>query len=175
MTGRKSGGRPRVIRSRRRARRVAAGWIGVVVLASLVDPAAVFDVLGTLANTRAGAGPGGPNWAVRIGLPVSLDVFAVSHCVAYGVLAWLVAEGVDPGPELDRDTERGTAAAHLGPATAGGTAVIAVAVAAAAGLGVELLQAPLAARTASAADAGLNAVGAAAGVVARALLHRARR
>ncbi|MFD1597790.1 hypothetical protein [Halobellus rarus] len=182
--------------SRYRARRVAVGWITLVVLASAVDPAAVFDLVDPSPSASAGGGATAP---------FSIGVFALSHLVAYGVLAWLVVDGVALGTESSRDggAEPGrnggaapgrngrdeTAATDSETAVAGfGTAAVraetvairrstlaAVGVAAAVGLGVELLQAPLAARTASGADAALNALGAAAGVGARALWHRARR
>ena len=123
----------------RRARRVAIVWALVVVAVSLVDPAAILELLG--APTTAGTG--GSSGAA---------VFAAAHLVAYGVLAWLLVDGLDPN-------------------TAGvGAVVAAIAVAAAVGVGVELLQGPVPARTASAADVLVNTVGATVG----AGLHAAR-
>lgn len=76
---------------------------------------------------------------------VGIDAFVVSHLIAYGVLGWLLVAVFDS----DTDVRHGVVAA--------------VAVATAAGVGVELLQAPLAARTASTTDALINAVGAVVG------------
>lgn len=76
---------------------------------------------------------------------VGIDAFVVAHLVAYGVLGWLVVRSLDSATAVRRG-------------------VIAAAVAATAvGAGVELLQAPLAARTASTADALVNAIGAVVG------------
>lgn len=61
----------------RRARRVATGWMLLIVIASLVDPGAVFELVGAPA-TAGGGGAGGT------------AAFAVAHLVAYGVLAWLL-------------------------------------------------------------------------------------
>ncbi|QCC48505.1 hypothetical protein [Halobellus limi] len=169
-------GRSREARSRRRARRTAVAWIALVVLASVVDPAAVFGLVDPSPSASAGG--------AATGAPFGVDVFALSHVVGYGVLAWLVADGVGAGIEHDGGdvgTSPGSDGSDVesvaGSETAAGVqiAIAAVAVAAAVGLGVELLQAPLAARTASAADAVLNTVGATAGVGARGLLSRARR
>jgi len=86
---------------------------------------------------------GGASPAAGAGGAGSAGAFAVAHLIAYGVLAWLLAGGIGVcGPRA---------------------VVAAIAVAAAVGVGVELLQAPLAARSASVADALVNAVGAAAG------------
>ena len=76
---------------------------------------------------------------------VGIDLFVVGHLLAYGVLGWLLvgAFGSDIG---------------------GRRAVIAAAViATAVGVGVELLQVAVAARTASTTDALVNAVGAVVG------------
>lgn len=124
---------------RRRSRRAAAGWLLVVVSASVVDPAVVLG-----STTTGSAGP----------LPVGIDAFVAAHLVAYGVLGWLVARGLDRDPGTLR------------------TVVVAVAVATAAGVGVELLQAPLAARTASATDVLVNAAGAVVGAGAGAAVRR---
>jgi len=78
--------------------------------------------------------------------------FVLAHVAAYGVLAWLLVGGM-----------------HRRDARA---VLIAIAVAAAVGVGVELLQAPVAARTASAVDALVNAVGATVGAVLRAAFER---
>jgi len=86
--------------------------------------------------------------------PVGIDAFVAAHLVAYGVLGWLVVGAVDREPGALR------------------AVVVAVAVATAAGVGVELLQAPLAARTASAADALVNAVGALVGAGVGAAVRR---
>ena len=165
MTGRTRGEAPGVRWSGRRARRVAVGWIALVVLASVVDPATVFGSVDAPTTTPTDAGPTGS---------FDVDVFALSHVVAYGVLGWLVAVGIARGPGSDRDGDVETTA-RSGTAAGLRTALAAVAVAAAVGLGVELVQAPLAARTASSADALLNAAGAGAAVGARTLLQRARR
>ncbi|MBB6646468.1 VanZ family protein [Halobellus ruber] len=126
--------------ARRRVRRAAVGWTLAVVAASLVDPAAILELLGA-STTAAGAG--------------GAAAFAVAHLVAYGVLAWLLVDGLGPD---------------------GSNAVlVTVAVATAAGVGVELLQAPVAARTASVNDALVNAVGAALGAGSRAAVGRLRR
>ena len=85
---------------------------------------------------------------------LGIDAFVVAHLVAYGVLAWLTVGGTDP----DAGTAR--------------TALTAVAVAAAVGVGVELLQAPVAARTTSVADALVNVGGAAVGAGLRAAARR---
>lgn len=80
--------------------------------------------------------------------------FAAAHLLAYGVLAWLLVGATDP----ERRSTRGV--------------VVAVAVATTIGVGVELLQAPVVARTASAADAAVNAVGAGVGAGVRAAMRR---
>ena len=95
---------------------------------------------------------GGVSPAVGSSGGVGTAVFTVAHLVAYGVLAWLLVGGFGSGV---RD-----------PRAVGA----AVAVAVAAGVGVELLQVPVAARTGSAADALVNAVGAAVGAGVRAAL-----
>ena len=77
--------------------------------------------------------------------PAGINVFATAHLVAYGILAWLFVGVLAP---KERDPR---------------AVVAAVASAAAVGVGVELLQAPVAARTARADDALVNAVGAAVG------------
>ncbi len=119
-------------RAGRRARRVAAAWLLVIVAASVVDPATILELLG--ASPTAGAdGAGGAS------------AFTAAHLVAYGVLTWLLVDGV--GPNM-----RGLRAV-----------LAAIAIAAAVGVGVELLQAPLAARTASVTDALVNGIGAIAG------------
>ncbi|MFD1684299.1 hypothetical protein [Halobellus litoreus] len=164
MTGRTRGDAPGVRWSGRRARRVAVGWIGLVVLASVVDPS-LFGPVDAPTTTPTDAGPTGS---------FDVDVFALSHVVAYGVLGWLVAVGIARGPGSERNGDVETTA-RSGTAAGLRTALAAVAVAAAVGLGVELVQAPLAARTASSADALLNAAGAGVAVGARTLLQRARR
>jgi hypothetical protein len=124
----------------RRARRVAVAWTLVVVAASLVDPSVILELLG--ASPAVGTGGAG-----------GAAAFAAAHLVAYGVLAWLLVDGLDPN-------------------TGGLRAVLAaIAVASATGVGVELLQAPVAARTASAADALVNGVGATVGAGLRAALN----
>lgn len=87
-------------------------------------------------------GPSGSGGPLAV---AGIDAFVLAHLVAYGVLGWLVvaAFGSDAG------VHRAVIAA----------AVVATAV----GVGVELLQAPLAARTASATDTLVNAVGAVVG------------
>jgi VanZ family protein len=103
----------------------------------VVVGASVVDPAVVLGSTAGGSGS--PLAAVGI------DAFVVAHLVAYGVLGWLLVGVVDPGAGVRR-------------------AVIAAAVVATAvGVGVELLQAPLAARTASTADALVNAIGAVVG------------
>jgi VanZ family protein len=140
MTG-SADGRPRDSQDGhpgRRARGAVIAWTLIVVAASLVDPWALAELIG--ASPTAGSGAGGA------------AAFAAAHLVAYGVLAWLLVDG-------------------LGSDMRGLRAVLAAAVAAAAiGVGVELLQAPVAARTASAADALVNAAGATAGAVLRVVL-----
>jgi hypothetical protein len=129
---------------RRRGRCTVVAWTLVVVAASLADPATVLELLGASSTTGAG-GAGGA------------AAFAVAHLVAYGVLAWLLVDG-------------------LGSALDGSEAVLAaIAVAAAVGVGVELLQAPVAARTASLNDAVVNAVGAVLGAGSRAAVGCLRR
>ncbi len=81
-----------------------------------------------------------------------VGVFTVAHLAAYGVLAWLL---VGVWSSNARDPR---------------AVITAIAVAAAVGAGVELLQVPVAARTASAADALVNAVGATVGAGVRAAL-----
>jgi VanZ family protein len=126
---------------RRRGRRTVVAWTLVVVAASLADPATVLELLGASSTTGAGGAA----------------AFAVAHLVAYGVLAWLLVDG-------------------LGSALDGSEAVLAaIAVAAAVGVGVELLQAPVAARTASLNDAVVNAVGAVLGAGSRAAVGCLRR
>jgi hypothetical protein len=125
-------------------RRVAVAWVLVVVAASLVDPAAVLALVG--ASPTAGTGGAG-----------GAAAFVAAHLVAYGVLAWLLVDGLAPN------------------ADGLGAVVAAVAVAAAVGVGVELLQAPVAARTASAADALVNTVGATVGAGVHAALGGRRR
>ncbi|RLM59738.1 antibiotic resistance protein VanZ [Halobellus sp. Atlit-31R] len=127
----------------RRARRVAVAWTLVVVFASVVDPAVLLDTFGG-GGAVGDAGSSG----------VVVDSYTVAHLVAYGVLAWLLSAGSGPGQMDVR------------------VALVAVGLAAAAGVGVELLQAPLEARTASAADALVNGVGAVVGVLARAVIKR---
>ena len=143
MTGdtdtRAAGGTP-TERAGRRSRRVAVAWTVVVVAASLVDPAAIVELVG--ASPTAGTGGG---------------AFVAAHLVAYGVLAWLLVDGLAPN------------------ADGLGAVVAAIAVAAAVGVGVELLQAPVAARTASAADALVNTVGATVGAGLHAALGGRRR
>lgn len=78
--------------------------------------------------------------------------FAAAHLLAYGVLAGLLVDGLGG---------RGRRAV-----------VGAVALAAAVGVGVEVLQAPVAARSASVADALVNAAGAAGGAGVRAAARR---
>ena len=121
-----------------RTRRLAAAWILFVAAASVVDPAVGLELVG--ASPTAGGGRAG---AVA---------FATAHLLAYGVLAWLLVDGLGG---------RGRRAV-----------VGAVAVAAAVGVGVELLQAPVAARSASAADALVNAAGAAVGAGVRVTARR---
>lgn len=103
----------------------------------IVGAASVVDpavVLGTAAS-----GPTGPLTLLGI------DAFVASHLIAYGVLGWLLV-GVFGS---DTDVRNGV--------------ITAVVVATAVGVGVELLQAPLSARTASTTDALINAVGAVVG------------
>ncbi|GGJ01070.1 hypothetical protein GCM10008995_08680 [Halobellus salinus] len=128
----------------RRARRAAVAWTLVIVAASLVDPAAILKPLG--ASRTAGAGGTG-----------GAAAFATAHLVAYGVLAWLLGDGLDPNTDGFR------------------AVVTAIAVATAVGVGVELLQAPVAARTAGAPDALVNAVGATVGAGLHAALDGRRR
>ena len=136
-------------RSRRRAGGVAAAWTLIVVLASVVDPAAI---LGPAAG-EAAAQSSGATGAVR------MDVYTVAHLVAYGVLAWLVGVWLDFG-SADSNGIR--------------TAFVAVGVAAAVGFGVEILQVPVAARAGSTTDAVVNVVGAVTGVTARAAVRTVR-
>lgn len=142
MTGdtdtRAAGGTP-TERAGRRSRRVAVAWTVVVVAASLVDPAAIVELVG--ASPTAGTGGAG-----------GAAAFVAAHLVAYGVLAWLLVDG------LGGEGRRGV--------------VGAVAVAAAVGVGIELLQAPVAARSASAVDALVNTAGAAVGAGVRAAARR---
>jgi VanZ family protein len=92
--------------------------------------------------------------SVRAAPTPGIDAFAVAHIVAYGVLAWLLV---------------GAVRSQSGPAR---TALVAATLAVTVGVGVELLQAPLAARTASLTDALVNTVGAAVGVGLRAAGRR---
>jgi VanZ family protein len=136
-----------------RDRRVAVAWIAVVLAASVVDPSA------------ADASGGFPDVVYAFSVSVytlSVDIYALSHIIAYGVLAWLVAAGIDGGDSAERTRPVGTV-------------LVAAALASAVGLGVEFIQAPLAARTASAADAVVNGIGAVAGAGARALVRGAWR
>ncbi|RLM90175.1 hypothetical protein D3D02_05225 [Halobellus sp. Atlit-38R] len=146
MTDADDRGREPPTRSRRRAGSVAAAWTLVVVLASVVDPAAIL-------GPAAGEGP-----AQNIGATaaVGMDVYTVAHLVAYGVLAWLVGVWLESG-SADSNAVR--------------TALVAVGVAAAVGVGVELLQIPVAARAGSVTDAVLNVGGAVTGVTARAAVR----
>jgi VanZ family protein len=138
--------------SPRRARRAAATWLVVVVLASIVDPAAVGTALGGVASAAGDA---------RTGVPVGIDGYTLAHVVAYGVLAWLLVDGIDEDrAESGRSTVR--------------TAILVVAVATAAGGAVELLQTGVAARSGSVADAAVNGIGAIVGVVARSVRHADR-
>lgn len=120
-----------------------------MVLASVVDPAVVFEIVPGTATVAPGANAGnsGVVWAIA----AHIDAFALSHFVAYGVLAWLLAAGIS-GIGVDEDGSRRVR-----------WLLFVVALAAAVGLGVELIQAPLAARTASATDAAVNGLGAVAG------------
>ena len=122
-----------------RARRLAVAWILVVAAASAVDPAAGLELVG--ASPSAGGGDG-----------TGAVAFAAAHLLAYGVLAWLLVDG------LGGEGRRGV--------------VGAVAVAAAVGVGIEILQAPVAARSASAVDALVNTAGAAVGAGVRAAARR---
>ncbi|MGQ4554585.1 VanZ family protein [Halobellus sp. GM3] len=132
--------------SPRRARRLAAGWVVVVVVASVVDPAAIAS-LWSPSGPATGVGSIGDSQR-------ALDGFALAHGLAYGVFAWLVAAGID---------DVGRRRLH--------TALVAVVMATAVGLGVELVQAPLAARTASADDAFVNAISAVVGAGLRAIVR----
>lgn len=76
---------------------------------------------------------------------VGIDAFVVSHLIAYGVLGWLLVGVFDSNAGVRHGV------------------IAAVVVATAVGIGVELLQTPLAARTASTTDAIINAVGAVVG------------
>lgn len=125
-------------RAGRRARRLAVAWTLLVAAASVVDPAVGLELVGA-SPTAGGDGAGAA-------------AFAAAHLLAYGVLAWLLVDGL--GGRGRRDV------------------VGAVAVAAAVGVGIELLQAPVAARSASAADAIVNAVGATVGAGVRAAARR---
>ncbi|WP_311171392.1 VanZ family protein [Halobellus ordinarius] len=135
--------------SPRRARRAAAAWLVVVVLASVVDPAAVGSALGGTASAAGDTGTG---------VPVGIDGYTLAHVVAYGVLAWLVSHGIDR-------EQRKSGGSTLR------TAILVVAVATAAGGAVELLQTGVAARSGSVADAAVNGIGAIVGVVARSALR----
>ena len=121
-----------------------------MVLASVVDPAVVFEMVPGTATVAPGAKVGTSGFVEAIA--AHIDAFALSHFVAYGVLAWLLAAGIG-GAGGDEDGSRRVR-----------RLLFVVALAAAVGLGVELIQAPLAARTASAADAAVNGLGAVAGV-----------
>jgi len=136
-------------RSRRRAGFVVAAWTLIVVLASVVDPAAI---LGPAASDPA---------AQRVGSAgaVSVDSYTVAHLLAYGVLAWLVGVWLDFGSDNSNGVR---------------TALVAVGVAAAVGFGVEILQVPVAARAGSTTDAVVNVVGAVTGVTARAAVRTVR-
>ncbi|WP_435184968.1 VanZ family protein [Halobellus sp. EA9] len=112
---------------------------------AIVLLASVVDPSGVLPAQGAN-GSGG-------GLAIGLDTWL--HLGAYSVLAWLLAAAFDAsGPRR-------------------GAARLAVVVAFAVGVGIEFVQAPLAARTASVADAVANAVGAVIGVAARTAWERA--
>jgi VanZ family protein len=138
--------------SPRRARRAAAAWLVVVVLASIVDPAAVGTALGGVASAGGAAGTG---------VPVGIDGYTLAHVVAYGVLAWLLSHGID----RERRKSGGSTLR---------TAILVVAVATAAGGAVELLQTGVAARSGSVADAAVNGIGAVAGGVVRSVSHADR-
>ncbi|WP_256546414.1 VanZ family protein [Halobellus inordinatus] len=146
MTDADDRGREHPSRSRRRAGSVAAAWTLIVVLASVVDPAAI---LGPAAG-------GAPAQSTGTAGAVGMDVYTVAHLVAYGVLAWLVGVWFDSG-SADSNAVR--------------TALVAVGVAAAVGFGVEVLQIPVAARAGSTADAVVNVVGAVTGVTTRATVR----
>ncbi|MFC6871770.1 VanZ family protein [Halobellus marinus] len=138
--------------SPRRARRAAAAWLVVVVLASVVDPAAVGTALAGAASAAGDAGTG---------VPVGIGGYTLAHVVAYGVLAWLLVDGIDEDrAESGRSTVR--------------TAILVVAVATAAGGAVELLQTGVAARSGSVTDAAVNGIGAVAGGVVRSVSHADR-
>ena len=94
----------------------------------------------------------GASPAVGTGGTGGASAFTVAHLVAYGALAWLL---VGVWSSNARDPR---------------AVVSAIAVAAAVGVGVELLQVTVAARTTSAADALVNAVGATVGAGVRAAL-----
>jgi VanZ family protein len=146
MTDADDRGREHPTRSRRRAGSVAAAWTLVVVLASVVDPAAI---LGPAAGKT-------PAQNIVATAAAGIDLYTVAHLVAYGVLAWLVGEWLDAG---SADSN----AVH--------TALVAVGVAATVGVGVELLQIPVAARAGSVTDAVVNVGGAVTGVTARAAVR----
>lgn len=130
-----------------RSRRLAVGWITVVVIASVVDPGVVLELaaglLGSTTDAASGTAAGG---VTRV---AGIDPFAVAHFVAYGVLAWLLAGGIG--------------GADVGDGFGSRRLLVAVALASLVGVGVELLQAPIAVRSASAVDAGVNMLGAIAG------------
>jgi len=142
-------GREHPTRSRRRARSVATAWTLIVVLASVVDPAAI---LGPAAG-------GAPAQSIEATAAVGVDIYTVAHLLAYGVLAWLVEVWLD----ADSANSNGVR-----------TALVAVGVAAAVGFGVEILQVPVAARAGSTTDAVVNVVGAVTGVTARAAVRTVR-
>ncbi|WP_336021862.1 VanZ family protein [Halobellus salinisoli] len=154
-------------RSSRRARRLAASWIGLVVLVSVVDPAVVFDAVSGVANAASEPTASGSNPGASIGIVGAtasrINVFALSHVVAYGVLAWLLADGLG-----------GRGGTDGGGSHRGRRLLIAVILASIVGLGVELAQAPLPVRTASTVDAAVNALGAVAGVGVREGIRAAR-
>ncbi|WP_049986546.1 VanZ family protein [Halobellus rufus] len=146
-------------RGSRRVRRLAAAWIGLVVFASAIDPSVVFDTFGGLSTVGATiSGDGSPGIVDSVAAHV--DVFALSHLVAYGVLAWLLADALGVKDGRSRHYLRGL--------------LVAAVLASAVGVGVELIQAPLAVRTASAVDAAVNGVGALAGLGIRAGVRRVR-
>ena len=89
-----------------------------------------------------GTAPSGSTGPLAV---VGIDAFVVAHLIAYGVLGWLVVAVFDS----DTDVRHGV--------------IVAVVVATAVGVGIEVVQATLSTRTASTADALINAAGAVVG------------
>jgi hypothetical protein len=76
---------------------------------------------------------------------LGIDAFVASHLIAYGVLGWLLVAVFDSDTDVRHSV------------------IVAIVVATAVGVGIEFLQAPLSTRTASTADALINAAGAVVG------------